>query len=92
MAMGTGGSGAARARDPAASAYNPAAAVAQPGLSAAAGLVLASPRLSAQGDDLDVATGGLSAPPMLLHLAVSALSARAAAGLRPSSCVPTFCA
>lgn len=64
-AMGAGGTGAARANDPAVAGYNPAAAIARKGLSATAGVVLASPRISAQGEALDAKTSGLSTPPLL---------------------------
>lgn len=68
QAMGTGGAGAARTEDPAANVYNAAAGLMQPGLSASAGLVVAAPRLSAEGDGFTSGTDrGVSTPP-LAHL------------------------
>lgn len=67
-AMGTGGAGAARADDPAANVYNAAAGLMQPGLAASAGLIVAAPRLDAEGDGFTTGTdAGVSTPP-LAHL------------------------
>ena len=64
VAMGTGGTGAARARDPGASSYNPAAGALDVGFAASVGLLLAAPLLSAEAPGLEASTrGGPSTPP-----------------------------
>jgi long-chain fatty acid transport protein len=63
-AMGVAGSATARAEDPGVAAYNPAAALMQPGLHFAAGTLLAAPSLSASGAGVEASTdGGVSTPP-----------------------------
>jgi long-chain fatty acid transport protein len=68
VAMGAGGTGAARPEDPGAAAYNPGAALAQPGLRATVGLVVANPGITAGASGGDASTSGVSTPP-LAHVA-----------------------
>lgn len=64
VAMGSGGTGAARADDPGANVYNPAAGVTVPGLTLGVGTLIAAPRLNADGGAWRSSTaGGASVPP-----------------------------
>lgn len=64
VAMGAGGTGTARANDPAASYYNPAAVTGRAGFRLSLGAVLAAARLEASNDAFTSSTdSGLSVPP-----------------------------
>lgn len=64
IAMGAGGTGAARGDEAGAAAYNPAAIAASPGFHASAGAVIAAPRLHAESPTWAADTeAGLSVPP-----------------------------
>jgi long-chain fatty acid transport protein len=68
IAMGAGGTGAARPDDPGSNSYNPAAGALSEGWAAAAGVLIAAPSLTAEGSGWSAATeGGASLPPHL-HL------------------------
>lgn len=67
-AMGSGGAAVARADDPGANAYNPAAGATLPGLHASIGALVAAPSLSAEGSGWSAATAGGASVPPHLHL------------------------
>lgn len=66
VALGSGGTGTARADDPAANVYNPAAASTDRGFVLSAGMVLGLPSITAKSDSFEQASDkDLVTPPML---------------------------
>lgn len=66
VALGSGGTGTARADDPAANVYNPAAAATDPGFVLSAGMVLGLPSITAESEAWEQASDkDLVTPPML---------------------------
>jgi long-chain fatty acid transport protein len=71
LAGGTGGAGVARASDPAAAWFNPAATAGRPGLSASAGLLVLFPGIEASAADGSWDQGLTTSPRLPPHFYVS---------------------
>jgi long-chain fatty acid transport protein len=71
VALGSGGTGTARASDPAANVYNPAAATTDRGFLVSAGMVLAFPSVTAKSDGWEQPSDKDLVTPPMLHVRFS---------------------